>query len=108
MVSATNGRRFILATCDSWRIVGGGIFFRQAQIGVVTSAISLYYYFRVVVFMYLRDSTQATPVPLRAPALVGVIAFCALATLVLGLVPGPFITLAERSVDTSQLLQRLP
>jgi NADH-quinone oxidoreductase subunit N len=78
-----------------------------AVIGVVTSAISLYYYFRVVVFMYLRDSTQATPVPLRAPALVGVIAFCALATLVLGLVPGPFIALAERSVAASQLL-RLP
>jgi NADH-quinone oxidoreductase subunit N len=78
-----------------------------AVIGVVTSAISLYYYFGIVVNMYLRDSTQATPVPLRAPALVGVIAFCALATLLLGVMPGPFIALAQRSVDATQLL-RLP
>jgi NADH-quinone oxidoreductase subunit N len=75
-----------------------------AVIGVLTSAISLYYYFRLVVFMYLKDSTQATPVPLRGRALVAVIAFCALATLVLGILPGPFITFAERSVDTSNLL----
>jgi len=69
-----------------------------AVIGVLTSAISLYYYFRVVVYMYLRDSTQATPVPLRSPALVGVIAFCAIATLVLGLYPEPFIQMAKASL----------
>jgi NADH-quinone oxidoreductase subunit N len=69
-----------------------------AVIGVVTSAISLYYYFRIVVYMYLRDSTQATPAPLRAPALVGAIAFCALATLVLGLYPEPFIQMAKASL----------
>jgi len=69
-----------------------------AVIGVLTSAISLYYYFRIVVYMYLRDSTQATPVPLRSPALVGVIAFCAIATLVLGLYPEPFILMAKASL----------
>jgi len=69
-----------------------------AVIGVLTSAISLYYYFRIVVYMYLRDSTQSTPVPLRAPALVGVIGFCAIATLVLGLYPEPFIQLAKASL----------
>jgi NADH-quinone oxidoreductase subunit N len=69
-----------------------------AVIGVVTSAISLYYYFRIVVYMYLRDSTQATPAPLRAPALVGAIAFCAVATLVLGLYPEPFIQMAKASL----------
>ena len=65
---------------------------------MLTSAISLYYYFRIVVYMYLRDSTQATPAPLRAPALVGAIAFCAIATLVLGLYPEPFIQLAKASL----------
>jgi len=69
-----------------------------AVIGVLTSAISLYYYFRIVVYMYLRDSTQSTPVPLRSPALVGVIAFCAIATLVLGLYPEPFIQMAKASL----------
>jgi NADH-quinone oxidoreductase subunit N len=76
-----------------------------AVIGVLTSAISLYYYFRLVVFMYLKDSTQSTPIPLQGRALVAVIAFCALATLVLGILPGPFISFAERSVDASNLLQ---
>jgi NADH-quinone oxidoreductase subunit N len=76
-----------------------------AVIGVLTSAISLYYYFRLVVFMYLKDSTESTPVPLRSRALVAVIAFCALATLVLGILPGPFISFAQRSVDASTLLQ---
>ena len=69
-----------------------------AVIGVLTSAISLYYYFRIVLYMYLKDSDQTTPVPLQAPALVGAIAFCALATLALGLYPGPFIELAKHSL----------
>lgn len=69
-----------------------------AVIGVLTSAISLYYYFRIVVYMYLRDSTAMAPAPLRAPALVGAIAFCAIATLVLGLYPEPFIQMAKASL----------
>jgi NADH-quinone oxidoreductase subunit N len=69
-----------------------------AVVGVVTSAISLYYYFRLVVFMYLKDSDQATPAPLHAPALVGAVAFCALATLLLGIMPGPFIDFAKNSL----------
>ncbi|HEX9942351.1 MAG TPA: NADH-quinone oxidoreductase subunit N [Thermoanaerobaculia bacterium] len=69
-----------------------------AVIGVLTSAISLYYYFRIVLYMYLVDSDQTTPTPLRAPALVGAIAFCAIATLALGIIPGPFIEFAKRSL----------
>jgi NADH-quinone oxidoreductase subunit N len=69
-----------------------------AVIGVLTSAISLYYYFRIVLYMYMRDSDQTTPIPLRAPALVGAIAFCAFATLALGVYPGPFIDFAKRSM----------
>lgn len=69
-----------------------------AVVGVLTSAISLYYYFRVVVYMYLRESDAATPVPLKSRALVGAVAFCALATLVTGIVPGPFIDFAKASL----------
>jgi NADH-quinone oxidoreductase subunit N len=69
-----------------------------AVVGVLTSAISLYYYFRIVLYMYLRDSEQTTPTPLHAPALVVAIAICAIATLALGIVPGPFIDLAKRSM----------
>jgi len=69
-----------------------------AVIGVLTSAVSLYYYFRIVLYMYLADSDQTTPTPVRSPALVTAIAVCALATLALGLYPGPFIELAKRSL----------
>ena len=43
--------------------------------------------------------------PLRSPALVAVIALCALVTLLLGIVPGPFLGMAERSLAASRLLQ---
>jgi NADH-quinone oxidoreductase subunit N len=76
-----------------------------AVIGVITSAISLYYYFRIVVYMYQRDSTVTTPIALRSPALVAVIALCALLTVLLGVVPGPFLKMAERSLASSRLLQ---
>ena len=69
-----------------------------AVIGVVTSAISLYYYFRIVVFMYQRDTTETAVVPLQAPALVAAIAFCAAAMLLLGLYPEPFIQIAKSSL----------
>lgn len=69
-----------------------------AVIGVVTSAISLYYYFRIVVYMYQRDTTETAAVPLQAPALVIAIGFCAAATLLLGLYPEPFIRMAKSSL----------
>lgn len=66
-----------------------------AVVGVVMSALSLYYYFRIVVFMYQQDAGPATPVPAPARSLVLAVALCAAATLVLGLWPGPFIELAR-------------
>ncbi|MDH3402998.1 MAG: NADH-quinone oxidoreductase subunit N [Acidobacteriota bacterium] len=69
-----------------------------AVIGVLTSALSLYYYLGIVVQMYLKDSDDVTPRPLEARGLVAAIGFCALATLLLGLVPGPLVELAKASV----------
>ena len=69
-----------------------------AVVGVLTSAISLYYYIGLVVQMYLKDAGDATPRPLHAPGLLGTIAICAVVTLILGLVPGPFIDIAKASL----------
>ncbi len=66
-----------------------------AVVGVVTSAISLYYYFRIVVFMYQQEAGSATPAPAPARGVSIAIALCAAATLVLGLWPGPFIDWAR-------------
>lgn len=69
-----------------------------AVIGVLTSAISLYYYMGIVVQMYLKESEDTTPVPLRAPVLVAAIGLCALVTVLLGLLPGTLVDLARSSV----------
>jgi NADH-quinone oxidoreductase subunit N len=69
-----------------------------AVVGVLMSAVSLYYYFRIVMYMYQRDETGATPAPLREPALVGAIVLCCIATLVLGIYPAPFIEFAKTAI----------
>ncbi len=70
----------------------------EAVVGVVTSAISLYYYFGIVVNMYLKSSDKDTPEPLQAPALVGAIAACAVITLLLGLLPQKLVAIASSSL----------
>ncbi len=69
-----------------------------AVIGVLTSAISLYYYMSIVVQMYLKDSEETTPVLMRAPGLALAIGFCAVVTVILGLLPGIFVDLAKSSI----------
>ncbi|MCZ6506684.1 MAG: NADH-quinone oxidoreductase subunit N [Acidobacteria bacterium] len=69
-----------------------------AVIGVLASALSLYFYFGIVVQMYLKDSADTTPRPLEAPGLGVTIGFCALVTLLLGILPGPLVELAKSSL----------
>ena len=69
-----------------------------ALIGVLTSAISLYYYMGIVVNMYLKDSERTTPMPLSAPGLVTAIMVCAVITVLLGLLPGPVVDWAKASL----------
>lgn len=67
-----------------------------AIIGVLASLVSMYYYLRVVVAMYMKDpvSTDETP----DTTLGVVVAVAALFTIVLGVQPGFVLGLAERSV----------
>ena len=69
-----------------------------AIVGVLMSAVSLFYYFRVVMFMYQSSSTEDTPAPFREPALMGAIVLCCVVTLILGLYPGPFIDFAKAAL----------
>ena len=69
-----------------------------ALVGVLTSAISLYYYAGIVVQMYFKEGDERTLAPLRAPALVATIALCALVTVWLGLFPGPLVEFAKSSL----------
>ncbi|MGH9465147.1 MAG: NADH-quinone oxidoreductase subunit N, partial [Thermoanaerobaculia bacterium] len=69
-----------------------------AVIGALTSAISLYYYLGLAVQMYLKDAEATTPQPLRSPALVAAIGFCAIITVLLGILPGRVVEWAQASL----------
>jgi len=70
-----------------------------AVIGVLNSAISLYYYVRVVVFMYLKRE-EVGEVPYAGPALKIALAVAVVATLVLGVYPRLLFEMADASAKT--------
>jgi NADH-quinone oxidoreductase subunit N len=74
-------------------------YYGLALIGVLNSAISLYYYIRIVVFMYLKKETMGSE-PVTSPALGFVLALAVAATLVLGLYPRLLFEVAESSART--------
>ncbi|MDQ3367150.1 MAG: NADH-quinone oxidoreductase subunit N [Myxococcota bacterium] len=61
-------------------------------VGVVNSAISIYYYLRIVTAMYFREPTQPFT-PTRSPGLIFVIVICPLIILEMGIMPGWWIRL---------------
>jgi len=70
-----------------------------AVIGVVNSAISLYYYVRVIVFMWIKEEALGSPVTM-APALGLVVAVALAGTLIFGVYPAPLFDLARLSALT--------
>ncbi len=63
-------------------------------IGVVNSAISIYYYLRIVTAMYFRDANQPFATT-RSPGLMFVIAACPILVLEMGLMPGWWLRLVS-------------
>jgi NADH-quinone oxidoreductase subunit N len=61
-------------------------------IGVINSAISIYYYLRIVTAMYFREAAQPFA-PTRSAGLLFVIAVCPLLILELGIMPGWWLRL---------------
>src|SRR3954463_2004751 len=70
-----------------------------AVIGVLNSAISLYYYIRIVVFMYLKKEALGSE-PLTTPTVAVVLGLAVAATLVLGVYPRLLFELADLSART--------
>ena len=61
-------------------------------IGVVNSAISIYYYLRIVTAMYFREASQPFA-PTRSPGLLFVMVICPLLILEMGIMPGFWLKL---------------
>src|SRR5919197_826940 len=70
-----------------------------AVIGVLNSAVSLYYYIRIVVFMYLKRETIGSE-PSASAALNVALAVAVAATLVLGVYPRLLFEVADASART--------
>jgi NADH-quinone oxidoreductase subunit N len=71
-----------------------------AVVGVLNSAIAAYYYLRVIVVMYMREPDGASASAVYAPSFAGGLALAiSLAGIVLlGLMPAPFVDLAQSAV----------
>jgi len=66
-------------------------------IGVLNSAISVYYYLRVMVIMYMREGEDLKDLE-KAPTVAITAAICGLAILIFGLFPGTLLDLARNSI----------
>jgi NADH-quinone oxidoreductase subunit N len=70
-------------------------------IGVLNSVISVYYYFRVMVFMYMREPSQGEPEPEPINhSVMAIIAICVVGVFWLGIQPSGLLHLASNSVLT--------
>lgn len=82
-------------------VVTGG-YIGLAVIGLLFSGVSLYYYLRVVVWMYMRPAVKAPADAAGRLSYSGMTALClsALAILAVGVFPSELLQLAERAVMT--------
>jgi NADH-quinone oxidoreductase subunit N len=78
--------------------IDGGYYW-LAVIGVLNSAVSLYYYLRVVVFMWFKGEPTGSE-PVISPAMGVLLAVTIVATLAIGVYPRPLFDLAENSART--------
>jgi NADH-quinone oxidoreductase subunit N len=79
--------------------VGSGYYW-LAIIGVLSSVVSVFFYLRIVVMMYMSErDARPVPAPLTRLAF-GALAVSVIAILILGILPTPLIDLAQASVAT--------
>ncbi len=79
-------------------------------IGVLNSGVGAYYYLRIIVMMYMRESRKEVPVNPVPFAMRLALALCIAATLYLGLFPGRVLQFAQDSAQqlVSQTLREAP
>jgi NADH-quinone oxidoreductase subunit N len=68
-----------------------------AVIAVLNAAISIYFYLRIVVSMFMRDATEKTGLA-YSPGITVALAVAIFFTMLIGLYPDPFIGLARQAV----------
>jgi NADH-quinone oxidoreductase subunit N len=86
-----------------WYIFSAAVsagYFGLAIIGVLTSVVSVFFYLRVVVMMYMADR-EGAPVPARVGGIgLAALAVAIIAIFYLGILPTPVLDLAAESIAT--------
>jgi NADH-quinone oxidoreductase subunit N len=75
-------------------------YYGLAIIGVLTSVVSVFFYLRVVVVMFMTDGADTPPAPALSRIAVAGLALTVAAVFYLGILPAPVLTLAANSVST--------
>lgn len=73
-------------------------------IGVLASLVSVFYYLRIIVYMYMREPEEEIEIYVENPALFLVLFFCLYGVLQLGLFPGNILILVQKAVSSLPLL----
>ncbi|HEY7187061.1 MAG TPA: NADH-quinone oxidoreductase subunit N [Vicinamibacterales bacterium] len=86
-----------------WYIFSAAVsagYYKLAIIGVLTSVISVFFYLRVVVMMYMADrDTARAPLPI-SPVGMAALSLAIIAIFYLGILPAPVLDLATKSIAT--------
>jgi NADH-quinone oxidoreductase subunit N len=86
-----------------WYIFNAAVsagYYKLAIIGVLTSVVSVFFYLRVVVMMYMADrDTAQTPSPI-SPVGMAALSLAIIAIFYLGILPAPVLELATKSIAT--------
>jgi NADH-quinone oxidoreductase subunit N len=69
-------------------------------IGVLASLISVFYYLRIVVYMYMREPSREIAINLENPALFLVIFLCLYGVLQLGIFPGNILIIIKEAINS--------
>ena len=70
-----------------------------AIIGIITSIFSVYYYLRVVYYLYMKESTDAADMPMPGVFGLGAIAISMLGIIAIGIYPRPLFELAGAAAE---------
>jgi NADH-quinone oxidoreductase subunit N len=72
-------------------------------IGVLASLVSVFYYLRIIIYMYMRDPSVEVAIDVENPALFLVLFLCLYGVLQLGIFPGNILVLIKQAVSSLPL-----
>ena len=68
-----------------------------ALIGILTSIVSVYYYLRVVYYLYMKEAPEGTEVPVSGVFATGALAISMIGIMIIGLFPSPLFRMAGQA-----------